>query len=94
MIIQRKKIAQKHSHQQNIEMNIFYHILKIFLVLNPIRLDPDPYQSSSWIPIRNEFFSIPGSGSTTLTWENRTENYIYKNYDHCFVTANIITVML
>ena len=46
---------------------MFYHILKNFLVLSPFLLDPDPlsfyqdpdpYQSSPWIRIRNEFFYI------------------------------------
>ena len=35
-----------------------HHFLKIFLVLSPFLLDPDPYQSSPWIRIRNEFFHI------------------------------------
>ena len=44
----------------------FYHILNIFLVLNPCMLDPDPYrfcldpdlyQNSPWIRIHNEFFT-------------------------------------
>ena len=35
------------------------------LELGPYRfcLNPDPYQSSVWIRIRNEFFSYPESGS-------------------------------
>ena len=39
-------------------MSVFHHFLKIFLVLSPFLLDPDPYQSSPWIRIRNEFFHI------------------------------------
>ena len=50
----------------------FYHIFKFFLVFNPFFLDPDPYiflldpdsyQSSSWIQIRIKV--RPGSGSVT-----------------------------
>ena len=45
-------------------MGVFNHFLKIFLVLSPLildpdpnrfSLDPDPYQSLPWIPIRNKF---------------------------------------
>ena len=48
-------------------MSVFHPFLKIFLVLSPFLLDPDPYcffldpdpyQSSPWIRIRNEFFHI------------------------------------
>ena len=47
-------------------MSVFHPFLKIFLVLSPFLLDPDPYcffldpdpyQSSPWIWIRNEFFT-------------------------------------
>ena len=46
-------------------MSVSHHFLKIFLVLRPFLLDPDPYcfcldpdQSSPWIRIRNKFFYI------------------------------------
>ena len=37
-------------------MSVLRTFFKIFLVLSPFLLDPDPYQSSPWI--RNEFFHI------------------------------------
>ena len=48
-------------------MSVFHHFLKIFLVLSLFLLYPDPYcfcldpdlyQSSPWIRIRNEFIHI------------------------------------
>ena len=53
-------------------MSVFHHFFKIFLVLSPSSLDPDPYRfcldpdpyrSSPWIRIRIEV--RPGSESVT-----------------------------
>ena len=55
-------------------MSVFHHFLKIFLVLSSFLLDPDldpyyfwldpdPYQSSPWIQIRNASLHILESGS-------------------------------
>ena len=68
MIIFRKVIVKKSTHLKH-GIWAFYHIFRIFLVLYPFLLDPDPYwyyfcldpdpyQTSSWIRIRNEFFHI------------------------------------
>ena len=69
----------------------FYHIFKFFLVFNPFFLDPDPYiflldpdsyQSSSWIRIRNEFLSHPGSGSVPVS----------KGYGSATLLASLIVI--
>ena len=68
-------------------MSVFHHFLKIFLVLSlymldqdPYRLslDPDPYQSSPWIRIRNNF-SHPGSGSLSKCYGSGFSYFFIRN---------------
>ena len=66
MIIYRRDCKVVYTHKTWV-FSVFHHFLKVFLVLSPFLLDPDPYrfcldpdqyQSSPWIRIRNEFFNI------------------------------------
>ena len=71
-------------------MSVFHTLLKIFLVLRPFLLDPDPYrffldpdpyQSSPWIWIRNEFFHILDPDP----YQNDTDP------QHCILVLNVPT---
>ena len=65
-VILKYTVVPVYTHKTWV-MSVFHQFLKIFLVLIPFLLDldpycfclePDPYQSSSWFRIHNEFFRI------------------------------------